>query len=136
MERAEARYLAHGWGVRDGMVLSRDVWGYRDYIRGSRGEFTVAKDQNVLLKSGWFSERAACYLAAGRPVITQDCGASRYLPVGGGLLTFETEADILAAVEAVESDYDSHRRAARRIAEEHFDACLVLGGMLKEMGLA
>ena len=75
---------------------------YRAYVQGSRGEFTVAKDQNVLLRSGWFSDRSACYLAAGRPVITQETGFSNILPTGKGLFAFETLDDILAAVDTIE----------------------------------
>ena len=85
---------------------------YRDYIAGSRGEFTVAKDQNVRLRSGWFSDRSATYLAAGRPVITQDTGFSNVLPTGEGLFGFSTMEEILAAVEAINSDYERHSRAA------------------------
>src|SRR5919109_4838214 len=71
-----------GWRVRDATELSEDLDAYRGYIAGSRGEFTVAKDQNVRLRSGWFSDRAATYLAAGRPVITQDTGFGNVLPTG------------------------------------------------------
>ncbi len=67
------------------------------YLLGSRGEFTVAKDQNVRLKSGWFSDRSAAYLAAGRPVVTQDTGFGCALPTGEGLFAFETVDDVVAA---------------------------------------
>ena len=62
-----------------------DLDAYRQYIGQSRGEFTVAKDQNVRLRSGWFSDRSASYLACGRPVITQETGFSNVLPTGEGL---------------------------------------------------
>ena len=75
------------------MGLSADREAYRDFITGSRGEFTVAKDQNVRLRSGWFSERSACYLAAGRPVVTQDTGFGSTLPVGEGLFAVDTEGN-------------------------------------------
>src|SRR5206468_2844103 len=71
-----------GWRVTDAHTFTTDPWTYRDYVRSSAGEFTVAKDQNVRLKSGWFSERSACYLAAGRPVITQDTGFGTVIPTG------------------------------------------------------
>lgn len=131
-----SRFERQGWMVRDAGVLSRDLWAYRDYIRNSRAEFTVAKDQNVHLKSGWFSDRSASYLAAGRPVITEDTGFGNYLPVGQGLFAFVDEEDIATAIEAIEADPVGHSRAARRIAEEHFDARKVLGGLLRETGLA
>jgi hypothetical protein len=71
-----------GWKVREALALSSDVDAYRRYITRSRGEFTVAKDQNVRLRSGWFSDSSATYLAAGRPVITQETGFSNILPTG------------------------------------------------------
>src|SRR5919108_3882534 len=77
-----------GWRVIDPFQISIDPWRYRDYLRGSRGEFTVAKDMNVRLQSGWFSDRTACYLAAGRPVIIQDTGFGGVLPLGPGLHAF------------------------------------------------
>src|SRR5262249_1836946 len=105
------RLLAeHGWRVVDALALSKDPLPYRDYILGSRGEFTVAKDQNVRLRSGWFSDRSACYLAAGKPVITQDTGFGNVLPTGRGLFSFRTIDDVLAALDAVESSYEVHSR--------------------------
>src|SRR5207237_6594730 len=100
--------------------FTTDPWPYRDYILASRGEFTVAKDQNVRLRSGWFSERSACYLAAGRPVVTQDTGFGTVLPTGEGLFAFNTMDDIIAAFDAINSDYLRHSRAARAIAVEYF----------------
>src|SRR5205085_5722666 len=108
----------HGWRVRRSMEFSTDLDAYRDYIYRSRGEFTVAKDQNVRLRSGWFSERSAQYLAAGRPVITQETGFSNVLPTGEGLFGFSTMDEILAAVDAIDSDYEGHCRAAAEIARD------------------
>jgi len=125
----------HGWQIADAMALSKDIFTYRDYIMGSRAEFTVAKDQNVRLRTGWFSDRSACYLAAGRPVITQETGFSRVLPTGKGLFGFMKMADILAAVEAIASDYDGNCRAARDVATECFSADKVLGSLLARAGL-
>ena len=79
------------------MEISRDVESYCAYIHRSRGEFTVARDQYVRPNTGWFSDRSACYLAAGRPVITQDTGFGTVLPIGEGLFAFKTMEDILAA---------------------------------------
>jgi hypothetical protein len=129
-------YEARGWIISDALETSLDPLRYRDLIRASRGEFTVAKDLNIRLRSGWFSDRAACYLAAGRPVVNQDTGFDAYLPVGEGLFSWRTEADILDAVQAVEADYPRHRAAALRIAREYFDSDKVLSRMLKEIGLA
>ena len=123
-----------GWRLADAHTFTVDPWRYRDYLWTSRGEFTVAKDQNVRLRSGWFSERSACYLAAGRPVITQDTGFGDLLPTGEGLFAFNTLEEIVAAFEAIESDYARHARAARKIAEEHFRAETVLARLLQELG--
>jgi len=108
---------------------------YRLYLQSSRGEFTVAKDQNVRLKSGWFSDRSACYLAAGRPVITQETGFSKFIPSGKGLFGFKTMEDILAAVDAIESDYAGNCRAAVQIASEYFSAEKVIGSLMERAGL-
>jgi hypothetical protein len=126
---------SHGWAVRDALALSRDLLPYRAFIAGSRGEFTVAKDQNIRLRSGWFSDRSACYLAAGRPVITQDTGFGNVLPVGEGLFAFDSMEAALAALEAVRADYPRHSRAARAVAEECFAAEKVLKDMLEPVGL-
>jgi hypothetical protein len=124
-----------GWRLTHAHAFTTDPWAYREYVRASRGEFTVAKDQNVRLRSGWFSERSACYLAAGRPVITQDTGFGIVLPTGEGLFAFNTMEDIITAFEAIHSDYDRHSRAARRIAEEYFRAETVLAKVIKDLGL-
>ncbi|HZV75687.1 MAG TPA: glycosyltransferase family 2 protein [Conexibacter sp.] len=134
-ESSSQLLLDHGWGVRDAFKLSLDLDAYRRYIVESRGEFTVAKDQNIRLRSGWFSDRSATYLAAGCPVITQDTGFAAALPVGDGLFAFSTVDEILAAVEQVNRDHGAAARAAREIAREHLDAERVLGAMLDELGL-
>lgn len=126
---------SNGWLLTDGRALSTDPWSYRDYIQRSRGEFTVARDLNVGLKSGWFSERSACYLAAGRPVITQDTGFGTTIPTGEGLFAFETAEEILSAFDAIESDYERHSRAAVMIADEFFRAENVLSKLLQDLGL-
>ncbi len=134
---AEERQLleANGWRLLDAHPLTTDPWPYRDYIRSSRGEFTVAKDLNVRLRSGWFSERSACYLAAGRPVITQDTGFGRTIPTGQGLFSFRTMEDVLTAFDEVHSHYEKHSRAARAIAEEYFRAEAVLAKVLEDLAL-
>jgi hypothetical protein len=102
---------------------------------GSRGEFTVAKDQYARLRSGWFSDRSACYLAAGHPVVTQDTGFGNFIPTGEGLFAFETLDDILTDFEAIHSDYERHSRMARAIAEEYLKAETVLARLLNDVGL-
>lgn len=111
---------------------------YREYVQfvqNSKGEFTVAKDQYVRLDTGWFSDRTACYLAAGRPAITQQTGFTRLYGGSEGLFAFETMEDITAAVREINSDYPRHSRAAAEIAREWFEAEKVLREMLGRIGL-
>jgi hypothetical protein len=125
----------NGWRITDPIKLSSDLTSYREFIVKSRGEFTVAKDQNIRLRSGWFSDRSACYLAASRPVIVQDTAFGSYLPTGKGLFAFQTMDDILKAIDEIESDYAGNCRAAREIAQEHFDAGKVLASLMNRAGL-
>jgi hypothetical protein len=127
--------LDHGWGLESPLERSLDPWAYQELFRSARAEWTVAKDQNVRLQSGWFSERDACYLATGKPVITQSTGFEHVLPTGEGLYAFRSMDEVLAAVDAVESDYPRACRAARAIAEEHFEATRVAGKFLEDAGL-
>jgi hypothetical protein len=125
--------ISNGWKLKDGPALSTDPWRYKDYITSSRGEFTFAKDQNIRLRSGWFSERSACYLAAGRPVITQDTAFDCALPIGEGLFAFNSMEEIVAAFDAINSNYKKHSKAAREIAEEYFRAETVLEKLLNDL---
>jgi hypothetical protein len=125
-----ARLEAADWRVRDPIAISVDPAAYQRFLRESRAEFTTAKDVNVRLASGWFSDRAACYLASGRPVVTQDTGFGEALPVGEGLLSYRTFAEAIAAVRAVAADPERHAAAARAIAEEHFAAERVIEALL------
>ncbi len=115
--------------------LSVDWNGYRDYIRNSKGEFTCAKDQYIRLNTGWFSDRTACYLAAGRPVITQETGFTAHYGGKEGLLTFSTMEEIVDAVAAIRADYKKHSRAALEIAREVFEAEKVLKSLLERAGV-
>jgi hypothetical protein len=131
------RLEEHGWRVVSPVRMSLDPFGdYPAYFRRSRAELTVAKDQNVRLRSGWFSERDACYLACGKPVVAQDTGFGSVLPTGAGLFAFTTMDEALAAIEAINSDYRKHCEAARAIAEEHFEARKVAARLLADVGLA
>jgi hypothetical protein len=137
-EEADREHLErHGWHVVSPAEMSLDAFGsYRGYIRASRGEFTVAKDQNVRLRSGWFSERDACYLASGKPVVAQDTGFGNFLPTGEGLFAVNDVDGAVAAIDAINSDYERHCRTARAIAEEFFDAPAVAARLLEDVGLA
>jgi GT2 family glycosyltransferase len=124
-----------GWGVRDGLEMSQGIDRYRDYIGASRGEFTVAKEQNVRLRTGWFSDRSATYLASGRPVLTQETGFCNVLPTGEGLFGFSSPEEALAATEEVNGDYARHASAARDLAREHFRHEVVLRQLLDDLGV-
>ncbi len=126
---------SHGWKVVSPFEMSLDVFGaYPDYFRKSRAEFTVAKDQNVRLRSGWFSERDVCYLASGKPVVAQDTGFSNIFPTGEGLFGFTSMEEALSAIEEINSGYKRHCRAAREIAEEYFGAEKVASRLLADIG--
>ena len=135
-EADRKRLRAHGWRLTSPFDMSLDIFGsYPDYFRRSRAEFTVAKDQNVRLRSGWFSERDACYLASGKPVIAQDTGFGKILPTGEGLFAYTTIEEALEAVAAVNSDYRRHCEAARAIAVDCFGAEQVAARLLSDIGL-
>lgn len=123
-----------GWIVIDPAACAHDAHSYQGFILASRGEFSVAKHTYVKAQTGWFSCRSACYLAAGRPVVTQDTSWSRRLPSGRGLLAFHDEESAIEALRSVTSDPQAHSKAARAIAVEHFDSKRVLGEMLERMG--
>ncbi len=111
----------HGWRVRDAWVACGTPEAYRDYIRGSRGELSATKPSCRLLANAWVSDRTVCYLASGRPAIVEHTGPSRFLPDAEGLLRFCDAEEAAGAVRRVEEDPEHHARAARALAEEHFD---------------
>jgi hypothetical protein len=133
-EDDQAMLREHCWRLADTVSLI-EPFAYRRYIVDSLGEFTVAKEQYVAPRSGWFSDRSVCYLAAGRPVVTQSTGFERYIPAGEGLCSYQTEDEAVNAIEMIVRDYAVHSAAASRIAAEYFDAELVIGDMLRKIGL-
>jgi hypothetical protein len=120
----------HGWPTVDGMSVSRSLWDYRDFIQGSKGEFGVAKHAYVSRRSGWFSDRTECYLAAGRPALVQDTGWTAHLPAGTGLVSFSTAEEAIEGLDRLDRDYALHARRAGEIARECFDASRVLPRLL------
>jgi hypothetical protein len=120
-----------GWALRDPIAVSRTPWTYQGYIARSKAEFAVAKQAYVMTCSGWFSERSACYLASGRPVIVEDTRFSDWLPCGEGVLAFRSPEDVVACVSCLDADYETHCRRAREIAEEFFDARIVLQALIE-----
>ena len=125
---------ANGWELVDPSTVAATPEQYREFVQGSWAELGVAKSGYVVSHSGWFSDRSACYLASGRPVVAQDTGFSAHLPTGDGLLSFSAVDEVVAAVESLAVDYDHHRRAARALAEEHLDSDRVVGRLLERLG--
>jgi len=136
IQDAETRdqLTSKGWTIADAAPISIDADGYVEYVRASKGEFTVAKDQYVRLNTGWFSDRTACYLAAGRPVITQETGFTRLYGGSAGLFAFRTLEDVAVAARQIRADYAMQSRAAFEVAAEHFEATKVLASLLERAG--
>jgi hypothetical protein len=134
-EHDRQRLESCGWNVVSSLPMSLDVFGsYPEFIRRSRGEWTVAKDQNIRFRTGWFSDRDATYLASGKPVIAQDTGFGDHVPTGRGLFQFSTMDDIVAAIEIINGDYRGHCEAAREIAVEYFGAAKIAEAFLHNIG--
>jgi hypothetical protein len=131
----EAQMTAPGWRLVDPRPVSASMESYAEFICGSRGEFTVAKDIYVRPNSGWFSDRSVCYLAAGRPVVTMKTGFSRFYPVGEGLFDYSDMEGAVAAIGAINADYRRHSRAARMLAAEYFGSDPVISALMAEAGL-
>lgn len=124
-----------GWELTLARPLNTPWQKYRQYLADSRGEFCVAKNGYVRSKCGWFSDRSVCYLALGRPVILQETGWSEFLPAGEGLLAFTDLDSAAAALNAVGADYARHARAARRIAEQHCAAPVVVNRLVEKLAV-
>jgi hypothetical protein len=125
----------NGWRLESPGDRVGDADSYRRYIRQSRGEFSPVRPICSLGRSGWFSDRSGCYLAAGRPVVMEDTGLGRHVPVGLGLLTYTDIDSAVRCLEAVKRDYSRHAFAAREFAREHLDSDRVLGRILRLVGL-
>lgn len=126
----------HGWHTVDAHFVTRSFDSFRDYVAGSRGEFAVCKNGFVATSSGWFGDRSAAYLAAGRPAVVQDTGFGEHLPCGEGLFAVTTVDEAADAIARIERDYSFHSRAATGVAREHLEATRVLGRMLEEAGVS
>ena len=124
-----------GWRLISPRLRAATPDSYRDYIFASRGEFTAVKHGYAAGRTAWFSDRSACYLAAGRPVIIQDTGIGAYVPTGTGLLTFTDIDSAAEAINNVESDYSRHAAAAAAFAREFLDSDVVLSRLLQLAGI-
>lgn len=131
--RVPRELLIHkGWQLVDPGKRCPDLDSYRAYIESSKAEWSVAKNGYVVGQPGWFSCRSACYLAAGAPVVAQDTGFGAILPIGEGIVPFRTREEAVTAIREVEADYRRHSKAARAIAEDHFDSAKVLTRLIDE----
>jgi hypothetical protein len=125
----------NGWMLADPRRVASTPRAFNAYVNGSAAEFSVAQGVYAEARSGWFSDRTAAYLAAGRPALVQETGVGDVLPVGEGLLTFSSPEEAVSGVERIVADPASHSRAARRLATEHLDSEVVLGRLLARLGI-
>jgi hypothetical protein len=125
---------ANGWMIVDPFQVANTPTNYRRFIQRSKAELGIVKSGYVVSRCGWFSDRSACYLASGRPALTEDTGFSPSLPCGEGLLAFRSIEDAVAGIDAISADYKRHARTARQIAETYFDSDRVLTSLLERIG--
>ncbi len=125
----------NGWTVIDGAELTSTPENYQNFIFSSKGEISIAKNVYVAMKTGWFSCRSVCYMAAGKPVVLQDTGFSKYIPAGEGVLVFNNLDEAIDAINNVNVDYKKHCKAALDAAKEYFDYTIVLKDMLDKIGI-
>ena len=135
-EADRSRLEEHGWALADPLAAAGDPWRYRDYVRGSGAEVMIAKNLYVDTRSGWFSDRTACYLASGRPALVQDTGLDGVVPAGEGLVLFTTLDEAVEGAREITGRLGRHGRAARELAEEHLAAHRVLPRLLADLGVA
>jgi hypothetical protein len=133
-DRDMAALSACGWALIDPASVASTPAAYREFVQGSKAELGIAKSGYVVSQCGWFSDRSACYLASGRPVLAQETGFSDFLPSGEGLVAFRTIDEAVSAVTDVGRRYELHCRAARALAEEFLDSKKVLTHLLDQVG--
>lgn len=133
-EEAEAARLEeNGWAVVEAAAVASDPDAFRDYVRGSGAEFSVAQGVYAEARTGWVSDRTAHYLASGRPAVVQETGIPERFRPEAGMLTFAEPDEAVAAAEAVAASYAHHSRAARAYATRSFDSDRVLTRMLEAL---
>jgi hypothetical protein len=125
---------AHGWHLVDPANVTAGPDEYRGFVQQSLAEIGVAKSGYATSRCGWFSDRSACYLASGRPVVAQDTGWRDYFPTGEGLLAFEDCAEAGDGLCEILGNYRRHAKAARAIACELLDSRRVLSTLLERVG--
>lgn len=134
-KRPDAELRNLGWTILEPDEVTPDHVSYRMFLKSSKAEWSIAKNGYVKSWSGWFSCRSACYLALGRPVLVQDTGWSKYIPAGKGLLKFDTLDDCVRGIDSINADYAGHQKAARKIAEDYFEAKKVCQDLLDQAGI-
>ena len=120
-----------GWKIRNPLQVTRTLSTYQDYIQQSKAEFGVAKQGYVISNSGWFSERSACYLASGRPVVVQDTGFSQWMETGAGVIPFSSLKEAIASIKEINKRYEFHCQMAREMAQTYFDANQILACLIE-----
>ena len=122
-----------GWQWLDARPMSLTPQGYVKFIEDSLAEWSIAKQVYVATRSGWFSCRTACYLAAGRPAVVQETGWSKFIPAGNGVITFETMEQAISGINEVLANLAKHHAGAYEIAREYLTPQKVLTPMIENM---
>ena len=65
----------------------------------------------------------------------QSAGFETTIPTGQGLFSYTDHDQAIAALDAIDKDYEANRKAARRIAEDHFECSAVVKEILDTVGL-
>jgi hypothetical protein len=126
---------ALGWAILEADQVLPSHQSYREFLRTSKAEWSIAKHGYVAGNTGWFSCRTACYLALGRPAVVQETGWSNFIPAGEGVLTFSTMEEAVEAIADVNDHYAEHQAAARAIAVQYFEAKKVCSDLLAQAGV-
>ena len=128
-----SRLKKRGWNVTDPHWVARTPRAYWRYLASALGEFTAIKGVDTRWRTGWLSDRAAAFLALGRPVITEDTGARKYLPRESGFLFVDDVSAATAAVKEILADWNRHSQRARACAVEVFDSAKNLRRILGDL---
>ncbi len=111
-----------GWHLAAPHRVARTPAKYRRYLASASAEFTAIKGVDVRWQTGWVSDRAAAFLALGRPVVTEDTGAAKYLPAASGMFFVQNVKEAAAAARRTLGDWEVLSRRARECAVEVFDS--------------
>ncbi len=117
-----SRLQKRGWKIVDPHRIAKTPRAYRRYLASALAEFTAIKGVDVRWRTGWLSDRAAAFLALGRPVVTEDTGAGKYLPQESGLCFVRGGETVTNGIKDVLTNWPKWSRNARRCAVEIFDS--------------